>query len=113
MIESSEFGRMVIDGIAYTSDLIIYPDGRVRDSWWRMSGHRLTGDDIAGLLTSGCRVIVAGTGVNGFMRPDENLGALLEDRGIKFIAEPTPKAVRTYNSFLPQGGVGACFHLTC
>ena len=50
MIDNSSFGQMVIDGTMYTSDLIIYPDGRVTDSWWRQSGHRLSSVDIDGLI---------------------------------------------------------------
>ena len=104
---------MVIDGITYTSDLIIYPDRRVTDSWWRKSGHRLCADDIDGLILSAPQVIVAGTGVNGLMKPEKDLVKLLAQKGIRFIAEPTPKAAEIYNGFLSKKQVGACFHLTC
>jgi len=30
MIESYSFGRMKIDGVTYTSDLIIFPDHEIR-----------------------------------------------------------------------------------
>ena len=46
MIESTAFGVMTIDGRTYTSDLIIFPDGRVQDGWWRKRGHVLGVDDI-------------------------------------------------------------------
>jgi len=113
MIDSSSFGQMVIDDIMYTSDLIIYPDRRVTDSWWRQSGHRLSSVDIDGLIKSNPEVIVAGTGVNGLMKPEKELEKLLDQKGIKFIAEPTPKAAEIYNRFLSKKQVGACFHLTC
>lgn len=35
MLEECSFGSMVIDSRKFTSGLIIYPDGRVVDSWWR------------------------------------------------------------------------------
>jgi hypothetical protein len=104
---------MIIEGIMYTSDLIIYPDRRVTDSWWRKSGHRLCLDDIDGLIRSGPQVIIAGTGVNGLMKPEKDLEQLLDQKGIRFIAEPTPKAAETYNNLLSKTQVGACFHLTC
>jgi len=113
MINSSSFGQMVIEGTMYTSDLIIYPDGRVLDSWWRKSAHRLCADDIDGLIISAPRVIVAGTGVNGLMKPEKELEEFLDQKGIRFIAEPTPKAADIYNGFLSKKQVGACFHLTC
>ncbi len=33
-IDHYVFGKMVVDGKTYTSDLIVYPD-RVDPSWWR------------------------------------------------------------------------------
>jgi hypothetical protein len=39
MIESSAFGVMTIDGRTFSSDLIIFPDGSVKDRWWRQRGH--------------------------------------------------------------------------
>ena len=38
MIESYGFGRMKIDGVTYTSDLIIFAD-HVKSDWWRIEGH--------------------------------------------------------------------------
>ena len=35
MIEKNEFGAIRVDGKTYTTDIIIYPDGRVSDNWWR------------------------------------------------------------------------------
>ena len=40
-IESYEFGRMAIDGKAYTKDLILLPD-RILDGWWRQEGTYFT-----------------------------------------------------------------------
>jgi hypothetical protein len=39
-IDSYKFGRIVIDGQAYSRDVIILPDRVIRD-WWRDSGHIL------------------------------------------------------------------------
>lgn len=46
MIESYTFGRMTVNGKHYSADLIIYPNGRLQDSWWRKEGHRLQLADI-------------------------------------------------------------------
>ena len=113
VIDSYVFGRMVIGGRAYTADLIIFPDGRIASSWWRLSGHRLQVADIRELIASGAEVIVAGTGASGFMRPAGELRELLASRGIVFIAEPSARAYRTYNLLDAVKKVGACFHLTC
>lgn len=114
MIESTAFGVMTIDGRTYTSDLIIFPEGRVKDGWWRKRGHTLCVDDILDLLDSAPALIVAGTGTSGRMCPEANLAPFLAERGIEFIARPNSRAMEIYNDRSARGGsVGACFHLTC
>lgn len=105
---------MTIDGRTFHSDLIIFPDGRVQDNWWRQRGHVLAVDDIRPLADTSPEVIVAGTGTNGRMRPNSDLKGFLDARGIALIAEANPRAVEIYNRKLEAGvNVGACFHLTC
>ncbi len=112
-IETSSFGLIVIDGRQYTSDLIIYPDGHVKDSWWRKSGHRLSIDDIGELVESEPEVIIVGTGVNGLMEPDMGLGELLSEKGIELVPLPNQEAMETFNKLSSEKRVGGCFHLTC
>lgn len=112
-IDAFSFGRMVINGREYLSDLLIHPDGRITDDWRRKSGHRLTADDILDLVQSSPDVIIAGTGVSGEVRPEEDLAAVLSRRRIEFIAAPNREAVDRYNALSSMKRVGACFHLTC
>lgn len=113
MIDSFSFGAMVIDGRQYTSDLIIYPGGRIQDRWWRVRGHGLSAGDIAGLIAMDPQVIIVGTGVNGLMKPEMQLKGYLAERGIKFMAGPNDEAVNWFNELYASSGVGACFHLSC
>jgi hypothetical protein len=114
MIESTAFGRMTIDGRDYTSDLFIFPDGSVKDGWWRQRGHVLCVDDLLALVDTAPELIVAGTGTGGRMRPAPDVPLFLKEKGIGFIAEPNLRAVEIYNQKLAKGmKAGACFHLTC
>lgn len=114
MIESTAFGAMTIDGRTYTSDLFIFPDGRVQDGWWRQRGHVLTVGDILVLVDAAPDLIVAGTGTSGRMRPAPDVRLFLKEKGMDFIAEPNSRAVKIYNQKQAEGWkVGACFHLTC
>jgi len=112
-IEGFSFGSIVINGKTYTTDLIIYPDGHVVDSWWRKSGHKLSSDDIGKLIDSEPEVIIAGTGVSGLVEPDKELQKMLSEKGIEFIQAPNQKAIELYNELMSEKRVGACFHLTC
>lgn len=112
-IDAYTFGRMVIDGTAYTSDLIIFPEGRIEDSWWRRSGHRLCLEDIARLTAAAPSELIVGTGANGMMRPDPGLEDALNAKGVTLRACPTAEAVTVFNSRQASQRIGACFHLTC
>ena len=116
MITSYSFGRMVIAGRTYTSDLIIFPDGRIRDNWYRKSGHLLIPEDLAALTAARPELIIAGTGANGRMALADGLAPGLSDQGIEIRAMETARAVTLYNDLIAKGDgrpVGACFHLTC
>jgi hypothetical protein len=114
MIDSAAFGIMTIDGRRYTSDLFIFPDGRVKDGWWRQRGHALRVDDILTLVDAAPELIVAGMGTSGRMHPEAAVLPFLNAKGIMFIAEPNSRAITIYNEKLTEGlSVGACFHLTC
>jgi len=113
VIESYSFGRMVIDGISFTKDVIIFPDGRILSPWWRRQGHVLARDDLVELFAADPEVIICGTGAMGVMRPSAELQKYIADRVIRFIAQKSGKAVATYNKLSAHKKVGACFHLTC
>lgn len=114
MIEDYSFGRMVINGKTYSADLIIYPDGRIQESWWRQKGHRLQLADLEKLLQAGPEIIVAGTGASDMMKPATGLTALLKAQGIELICRPTATAYMTFNKLRQQDrNVAGCFHLTC
>jgi hypothetical protein len=113
MITSCSFGKITINKKIYTSDLIIYSDGTIEDGWRRIAGHRLSNDDIVRLVKSEPKIIIAGTGVSGMMKPDESLIRLLDKKNIIFFAKPNQQAVKLYNRFFMEKRTGACFHLTC
>ncbi len=113
MIEACSFGSMVIDGRNFSSDLVIYPDGRVVDNWRRERGHRLSINDIALLIESEPEVIVVGTGINGLMKPKAGLAELLSQKNIVFLSAPNQKAMNLYNEQINRKRAGACFHLFC
>ena len=113
MIQTCSFGSIVIDDHQYFSDLIIYPDGRVVDSWRRKNGHRLSSDDIRRLIESEPEVIIAGTGINGLVEPEKELEKFLSQKNIQFISAPNRNAMEIYNVLSMKKRTGACFHLTC
>ncbi|MFC2021892.1 Mth938-like domain-containing protein [Chloroflexota bacterium] len=112
MIDSYRFGEIVINGKKYSSDVVIFPD-RVRDSWWRKTGHELRVEDIAEVITENPEVLVVGSGASGLMKVLPEVEQVAQARGIKLIAETTDKACNTYNHLSQSQRVVATLHLTC
>lgn len=111
-IESYSFGKILVDGKTYTSDLIILPGG-VRPGWWRKEGHRLDKDDLQEVLEARPSVLVIGTGNMGLMKvPPETLEHLAA-HGIRAVVERTAAACQRYNELAQTEQAAAALHLTC
>jgi len=111
-IDSYSFGRIVINGKTYTSDVIIYPD-RVDAAWWRKEGHLLQHADVADALQAKPDVFVIGTGAAGVMRVPRETVDRIAGQGIEVKVERTAKAVEVYNDLQGTKIVIAALHITC
>ena len=113
-IQDYGFGRMVIDGEVYRSDVIVYPQ-RVDASWWRKEGHLLVPEDLPFLPENPPEVLVVGQGKFGMMKISNELKQLLNRLKVELRADKTARAVEIYNELWEKAGrkvIGA-FHLTC
>ncbi len=111
-IDSYAFGRIVINGKTYTSDVIIYPN-RVDATWWRKEGHFFQLIDVEDALQERPEVFVIGTGYAGIMRVPRETIDRIEAQGIEVKVERTSNAVRVYNDFQGTRTVIAALHITC
>ena len=112
LIESYSFGRIVIEGRKYSSDVLVYPES-VQDAWQRLEGHNLQLKDLEDALQHSPDVLVIGTGTFGKMKVTPELKAVLEQKGLKVIVARTGQAMRKYNEMQSEGKVVAALHLTC
>jgi len=112
IINSYQFGLITIDGKNYTSDVIIFPD-RVKDSWWRKTGHELCLEDIADIIAENPEVLIVGTGASGLMQVLPEVKQGVEAQGIRLIVQTTDKACQTYNQLCRSRKAVAALHLTC
>ena len=113
-IDSYSFGKMTIGGKEFTSDLIIYKDGMIKENWWRAQGHYLFTDDITSVIDAAPEMLVIGTGAMGLMKVSEALLNMCERHGIEVKVSRTASAVKQFNNAKKEGKiVAACFHLTC
>jgi hypothetical protein len=111
-IEHYSFGKIIIDGNTYTSDVIIYPD-RIDSSWWRQEGHHLRSTDLIDAISVKPDIIVLGTGYSGMMVvPDETV-TLIKSEGIDVQVERTGRAVELFNTLEGTKRAIAALHITC
>jgi len=112
MINSYDFGRIVVDGKAYTNDVIIFP-GRVKDNWWRKEGHALHIEDIETVVEEKPEVLIVGTGKYGILKVLPETREYIKSKRIELIIEPTDKACKMYNEVSKDKKAVASLHLTC
>ncbi len=106
------FGKIIIDGKTYTSDVIIFPD-HVNSSWWRKEGHLLQVADIGDIIAAKLPVLIIGTGYYGAMKVPEKTLDYLREKKIETYIEKTSEAVALYNEKSLQMPAIAALHLTC
>ena len=105
---------MTISGKEFRSDLIIHPDGRIQDSWWRAQGHNLAPDDIRDVLDTAPEKLIIGTGASGLMSVSRNMMEWCEKHGVEVEVSRTAESVTRFNETAKTGtSIAACFHLTC
>lgn len=111
-IDDYSFGRIVIDGKTYTSDLIVYPDS-INSSWWRKEGHYLQEEDLTDIMAAHPDVLVIGTGHSGVMQVPKKTLEFVKSKGSEVVAKKTGEAVRFFNEHQKSGKIVGAFHLTC
>ena len=113
MIDEYNFGKIVINGASYASDVKII-NGRVIPQWLRKTGHTVDVEDVKDALQSKPAVLVIGKGEPGMMTSSKSLRRFLRINGVELIEEKTSKAVDTFNRLQKQGkNISAAFHLSC
>ena len=111
-IDSYSFGKIMVDGTKYTSDIIILKN-RVIDSWWRKDGHKLYIVDIEEALKEKPDILIVGTGAYGVLKVLQETIDYLNEHGIELIVLKTDQAVERFNKESKEKTVYAALHLTC
>ena len=112
-VDEYEFGRIVIDGRRYESDLIV-SGGRIRKR--KKGGSRKLRSRYGHTPLSEheelpweCRTMVVGTGFHGAMPVTEGVMAEAERRGVSLLELPTTQALQHLN----DENTSLVLHLTC
>ena len=113
MIENYSFGKILINGKEYNSDLIIFKD-HIYDNWWRKEGHNLCINDIKEVINEKPDILIIGTGYFGLMKVPKEIIENIKSLGIgQVIIKKTGDAYTEYNKLYKKNNIIAALHLTC
>ena len=116
-INSYNFGFIVIDGKQYTSDVVISPDGTVKErepSKGRVGSHHIGCSEIESINMGQPDAIVVGTGASGLATLSSEAEVYLHQVNSNLIILPTPQAIQKFNKLAEEGKrVAALIHVTC
>jgi polyphosphate kinase 2 (PPK2 family) len=110
MIQSFEYEEIIIDGKKFTSDVVIFPDGKVI-KWKRNREHELQPPDIKKILKANPGQIIIGLGTIGNLHVLPEVYEELMDAEIEILAFKTEKAIETYKEHRSDGNIAALFHI--
>jgi len=112
-IESYDFGRIVIDGVVYTKDVIV-AGKKIVASWMRKEGHLLQVADIRQVIEESTpEVVIVGTGYHGMMGVSEETRLYFRRKSIELVVERTRDACDLFNTLSETRRALAALHLTC
>lgn len=116
-IDSFNFGFIVVDEKQYGHDVVILPDGTVKErthAKGRLGSHSIARSEIETLAREQPDVILIGTGVQGMARLAHDAEFYLEEPELNLTVLPSPQIVKKYNQHIEDGEkVAALIHVTC
>lgn len=116
-IDSYNFGFIVVDDKQYTHDVIILPDGTVKErssGKGRLGSHTISRSEMETLTKDVPDVILIGTGFQGMARLARDAEFYRMEPNLDITMEPTPQVVKKFNQHIEDGEkVAALIHVTC
>ena len=110
MIQSFEFEKIVIDGKEFDSDVMIYPNGKVK-KWKRKEKHDLQASDIKKIIKRDPKLVILGLGTVGNLNVHPSVLDNLDKAGVAVLSFKTEKAIETYKEHRETPGTAALFHI--
>ena len=116
-IESFKFGSIVIGGKRYGRDVLMLPDGSIkqrRGGFWKFGSHVIKKGEIDELVKGNPEVVVVGTGTSAKARLASDAQLRAKEAEVELIALPSREAIEKLNRLIEEGRqVSALFHITC
>ena len=109
-IDSTDFGRIVINGKKYSDVLIVNNEILERD--WKSGSHRVSNSEAEKLLMGNPDIIIVGTGQAGVLKVEGNIMEKI-GKNAELLILKTQEAVKNFNELSKDKKVNALIHTTC
>ena len=111
-VDSTSFGKIVINKKEYMHDVIINYRGEVKEAKTKIR-HLFSKNEFEELAKENPEIIIVGNGQYSAMEIDEEVKKISKERKIELIVLPTPEAIKKFNELVESKKVCAYFHVTC
>jgi hypothetical protein len=116
-VNSFDFGSIVIDGKQYGYDVVILPDGTVKEretSKAMFGNHAITRGEIEELAKAKPETVVVGTGTSGKATISEDAQTYAREAKLNLLVLPSLEAIKKFNQLVDEGRpAAALIHVTC
>ena len=116
-VDSLSFGSITVGGRKYRRDVILLPDGTVKQrkgGFWIFGSHKINREEVEELYNSGAEEIVIGTGTNSKAGLSGEAKSYIEQTRLHIHTLPSYEAVSEFNRLVDAGKrVAAVIHITC
>jgi len=116
-VNSFDFGSIVIDGKEYGYDVVVLPDGCVKEreaSKGMFGGHTIGKAEIEELAKTKPETIIVGTGTDGLAAVSKDAQAYAQKAKLKLVVLSSSRAIEKLNQLTGEGKhVAALIHITC
>lgn len=116
-VNSFSFGSIVIDGKQYEYDVLVMPDGTVREreaDKRKYGDHNIKKGEIEELVKAKPETIIVGTGTDGLATVSSDAQSYARTEKLGLAVLPSSEAIEKLNQLLDEGKrAAALIHITC
>jgi len=116
-VDSFSFGSITVGGKKYRRDLILLPDGTVKQrkgGFWIFGSHSIKREEVEELFSAGAEEVVVGTGTNAKAGLSGEAKEYIEQSRLQIHTLPSYEAVSEFNRMIDTGKrIAAIIHITC
>jgi len=116
-IEKTRFGSITLNGIQYSHDILIRPDGQVKKRKKKLSkaiygtSHTVSLEEAQHIYKQEAPIVIIGAGKFDRVRLSEEAEEYFNSKDCEVRIFPTAKAARAWNE--TKGPAIGLFHITC